>query len=213
MTGELSRLITRLTQTTRDAVSRIVRKRWGRRLRHERGAVSEQSAAYANVSVSVHDRDELDAGARALFATPYERLSREQREDLASLLPPAETFRESNTACIGLHEFVVDFLDKGQANPGSISGVAVGNGTAATAESDRSLTSRVETVGISRTRDDGATLFVSGFLDTTEANGYVLSELGAVAGDMLLNHSKIPTIEKTNQKTITVEITLTWSAA
>ena len=63
---------------------------------------------------------------------------------------------------------------------------------------------------------DARDLEFSAFIDTTEFNGEALDEVGVVnnpTDKRLYNHATINTVNKTNQKTVTVDGTLKFRSA
>jgi len=65
--------------------------------------------------------------------------------------------------------------------------------------------------------DNGKSLLASTFIDSTEANGNTLDELGLFSGDpasssnpevFLMNHATFSPVTKDNSKTVTFDVTL-----
>lgn len=130
-----------------------------------------------------------------------------------------------NTTVDDLHEYFVDNLDPdntgSEANV-SIQQLGLGNDDSAPATSDTDLTSRQYSEAVDDVVDNGASILASTFLDSGEANGFTIKEVGLYSGDpanlgssdvFLFNHSTIADINKTNSETVVIDVTLTFSAA
>ncbi|MWG34812.1 hypothetical protein [Halomarina oriensis] len=92
-----------------------------------------------------------------------------------------------------------------------MSEVAIGTGSTS-GESDTALASEVARTVVATTEPETPSVFVAGFFGSAEANGQDITEVGVYAGDWLLNHATFPAKSKDSQTTLTVEITLTFSA-
>lgn len=123
-----------------------------------------------------------------------------------------------------LHEYFVDNLDPGQSSAkDNVSSAWLGLGTdsaSGTATSDTDLNNRTYEETVTDHADNGKDLLASTFLDSTEGNGNTFNELGLFTGDpanlansdvFLINHSTFSDVVKDNSKTITFDVTLTFS--
>jgi len=116
----------------------------------------------------------------------------------------------------GLHEYIVDALDPDQSANLDATHLAAGTGTTQPASGNTSLNNEVFRVQTTDSSDNGTTLFTSTFLDTSEANGNALEEVGLItasSGGTLLNHSLIGTITKDDETTATIDVSLTFQPA
>lgn len=171
---------------------------------------------------AVPEWDDLSKREKYLVTEPPEKLDFEELDDdereLAEMeVEPVEENLDFNTTCVGLHEYIVDNLDPAQAVDKTASHLALGNdASVAPASSDTTLNNEVHREQVTDHADNGNELLASTFIDSTEANGYGLEELGiftASAGGDLLNHSTFTTVTKDNSKTVTFDVTLTFKAA
>lgn len=134
-------------------------------------------------------------------------------------LRPVATSTDTNTTCTGLHQFTVDALDASQPTPSSPDFLALGrDGTSPKSETDTVMDDHVDDVLVTSFTDEGSQVRITTFVDEGEANvdvdaGETLSECGLVAPDGLHNHSALSTnYAKDNTKTLTIEVTLSFSA-
>lgn len=176
-------------------------------------AKAPQLTARENVHVRVHDIDEL----REAFPG-WDENPKWVKQRLARRVAPLDEQHHENTTCISLHEYLAENLHPATASNESASHLAVGTGTTQPASGDGSLESEVYRVATTDDAVNGGELFTSTFLDTSEANGNTLTEVGLVTDDgsgsnLLLNHSLISGIEKTSNTTATVDVTLRFEAA
>ena len=128
-----------------------------------------------------------------------------------------------NTTVRGLHEYLVDNLDPGQAVNESASYLAVGRDNTGPTTSDDALVDEVSRTEVTEAVDNGRDLTVSTFLDSTEANvdvdaGEELREAAlytdtAANGGVMLNRALITEIAKDSSKTATVDVELQFRAA
>lgn len=161
-----------------------------------------------NVEVSIHDIDDLRKEVPG-----WDSLSKLEKMEAARNVDAIEEDSASNTTCIGLHEYIVDNLDSNQSVNESVSHLAVGDNDTAPASGNVNLNNEVGRFSVTSVNDAGSLLDISTFLDTSEANGNTLKEIGltnqaTVSGDILFNHSTISDIVKTSNKTATIDVTL-----
>jgi hypothetical protein len=143
----------------------------------------------------------------------WDEYRKPRKRVLAAQTPAATLSIARNTTVDGLHESIVDFLDPNQSISLSASELALGDGTAAPASANISLNNEVLRIPVTDSADRGTSLFTSTFLDTSEANGQTLEEVGLVSsptGGTLLNHSLIDTIDKNDETTATIDVTLSF---
>jgi hypothetical protein len=171
--------------------------------------------------------DDLDDREKYLATTEYDDLLERGAVDgldehelvLAQLdLEATDEFVVFNTTCVGLHEILVDNLDPTQTSDEEAAYLSLGDdGALGTASGDTALNNEVFRKAVTDHADQGTTLLASTFVDSTEANGYTLDELGLFTSDtggtnVLLNHSTFASVTKDNTKTVTFDVTLSFSA-
>jgi hypothetical protein len=142
-------------------------------------------------------------------------------------------FEGGETRCItkgetsrtdSLHEYFVDNLDPDNTNTeANVSAGFLGLGTDAgsgTATSDTDLNNRTFEEPVTDVADNGKELLASTFLDSTEGNGNDFDELGLFSGDpanlenaevFLINHATFAAVTKDSTKTVTFDVTLSFS--
>jgi len=154
----------------------------------------------------------------------YDSLSREEKLELARSVEPVEEDTVYNVTTDRLHEYFVDNLDPDNSSPEanlSVEWLGLGtDGSAGTATSDTALNSRQYSEVVTDVADNGKDLLASTFLDSTEGNGSDFEELGLFTGDptnlsneevFLINHATFSSVTKDNTKTVTFDVTLTFS--
>lgn len=173
--------------------------------------VSSKQATYGDVRVAVHDRDPLERAASS-HGLEFDSLGKQERHELARGVAPTEVWETTNTTVKGLHEWIVDALHPGTTESAeTIEYLAVGtDGTTPTSD-DSSLGNEVYRVTNTDRENRGRDLRTSTFLDTTEANGNTLREVGLFtesSGGLMVNRALISEIVKNNRKTVTIDVTL-----
>lgn len=154
----------------------------------------------------------------------WDALSKEEKYKVATNVEPIESNVTYNVTTTGLHEYIVRNLDPGLTAPEdnvSVTYLALGtNGAGGTTVNDTDLNNRVYSETITDHADNGNELLASTFVDSTEANGETVDELGLFTGDptnianaevFMVNHSSFTAITKDSSKTVTFDVTLTFS--
>jgi len=183
----------------------------------ERVSASDQAAAggFGEVAVAVHDVATL----RRVYPG-WDAYPKHLRAWLARRAPPTDEQHFHNVQLNQLHRYLVDYFDRAQ--PGTperhFDEFAVGTDGGATAPTDTGLGDQVYQTTVAQSADEGRDLFVSGFLDSSEANGYTLREFAIVAVDRAGSASDVSAnralfddpVEKNNSKTVSVDATVGW---
>lgn len=171
------------------------------------------------IDTTVHS--EADLRARS---SEYDSLTKEEKMELARSVEPEYEETVYNVTTDALHEYFVDNLDPGNTNPeanitASWLGLGV-NGADDTATSDTDLNTRNYEETVTDVGDNGKDLLASTFVDSSEGNGNTFDEIGLFSGDpanlsqsdvFLLNHATFAGVTKDNTKTVTFDVTLTFS--
>jgi hypothetical protein len=173
------------------------------------------------IDTKVHDEAHLREAV-----DDYDSLSKKEKMELARDVEPVYEDTVYNVTTDSLHEYFVDNLDPGQTSAkDNVSAEWLGlgtNGSGGTATSDTDLNTRTYEETVTDVADNGKDLLASTFLDSTEANGNDFDELGLFTGDpanladadvFLINHATFSTVTKDNTKTVTFDVTLTFSDA
>lgn len=171
------------------------------------------------IDTTLHDVSELRDEC-----SNWDSLSEEEKLRVSRTVDPTETTRFYNVTTEELHKYFVRNLnavnDDVDANIDA-SIFALGNdGASGTSVTDTDLNNRVFNKTVTDHAENGTDLLASTFVDSGEANGYDLSELGLFSGDpanransdvFLINHTSFSSITKDNSKTITFDVTLSFS--
>jgi len=158
----------------------------------------------------------------------WKTFSKEEKLCATRNVTPEYSERSYNVTTAALHGYFVDNLDPGNTSPEaniSVSHMAIGDdGSSGTTVNDTDLNNRLYEETITDVADAGDSLLASTFIDSNEANqaGSIdYDEIGLFTGDpatapsddsvFLVNHSSFTPITKDNTKTITFDVTLTFS--
>jgi len=154
----------------------------------------------------------------------WERLSKSQKVKILRNNDAESSETVYNVTTDNLHEYFVDNLDPGQSSSqADITEIWVGLGTdsgSGTSTSDTDLNNRVYEEEISDVADNGKELLASAFIDSAEANGNVLNEIGLFSNDpsnlgdadtFLINHATFANVTKDSSKTVLFDVRLEFS--
>jgi hypothetical protein len=154
----------------------------------------------------------------------YDSLSKDEKMELARSVEPDYEDTAYNVTTDSLHQYFVDNLDRGNtSSQANVNAEWLGlgiNGGGGTSTSDDDLNARTYEETITDVGDNGKDLIASTFLDSTEGNGNTFDEIGLFSGDpanlgqsdvFLLNHATFAGVTKDNTKTVTFDVTLTFS--
>lgn len=185
----------------------------------EHKAVQSGSGVTGRIEKKVHDVSNLRERA-----DDYDSLSKKEKHQLAQQVEPTEHETVYNVTTDRFHEYFVDNLDPGQSaakDNQTVDWMALGTDAASgTSTTDTDLNTRVYSETITDHADNGKDLLCSTFVDSTEANGNTLDEIGLYTGDpanlanadvFLLNHATFSAVTKDNSKTVTFDVTLSFS--
>jgi hypothetical protein len=173
------------------------------------------AGGFGEVAVAVHDVATLRRVYPGWGSYP-----KHLRAWLARRVQPTGEQQFHNVQLNQLHRYLVDHLDRSQ--PGTperhFDEFAVGTDGGATDPTDTGLGDQVYQTTVAQSVDEGRDLFVSGFLDSSEANGNTLREFGIVAvnragtaSDVYANRALFDDpVEKSNEKTVSVDATVGW---
>lgn len=143
----------------------------------------------------------------------------EAKELVSRLSGVVEASLAKNTTTLEMHEWLVSRTDPFGTTGTDMEQLAVGRSSDAVSENDTQLNDEVDRVDITSSNRETDTLRISTFLDKNDGNvdtgsGESLSEVGLFAGDFLLNHALLSNdIDKTNTKTATIDVLITYDAA
>lgn len=141
-------------------------------------------------------------------------------EQIAALedCEPVATQTDYNTTVEGMHTYFARDLNPNDSISADVTHLAVGDDDSVTpASTDASLNNEVFRKGVSTYTQVDNTIEASTVIDTGEANGNTFKEVGLFAGpnlgDRMWNHSIIASVQKDSSRTITLDITLTFTTA
>lgn len=121
------------------------------------------------------------------------------------------------------HEYLVDNLHPGVTTDANLDAAWMALGTdsaTGTGVTDTDLNTRVFEKSVTDHADNGTELLASTFISSTEANGNTLNEIGLFTGDpnnlsssdvFMINHATFSDVVKDDERTITFDVTLTFS--
>lgn len=171
------------------------------------------------------DRKTYDAEKLRNQHDDWDEMSKQERLDATRDVDPVDEETVYNVTTDRFHEYFVDNLDPDQTaskDDVSASWFALGTDSGVgTSTSDTDLNNRVYEETVTDHADNGKELLASTFIDSTEANGNPeFDELGLFSGDpsnlgnadvFLINHATFAPVDKDNTKTVTFDVTLTFS--
>jgi hypothetical protein len=154
----------------------------------------------------------------------WDSMSDGERLEAIRRVEPEESDTSYNVTVSRFHEYLVDNLDPDNTNSEanlSAAWMALGTDSASgTSVSDTDLNNRVFSKKVTDHADNGAELLASTFVSSTDANGQTLNEIGLYTGDpvnlgttgvFLINHATFSDVVKDENRTITFDVTLTFS--
>lgn len=166
------------------------------------------------VDVALYDVDELRDAVDG-----WDELGKAAKRAalLEADVEPVKQHSTTNTTVDDLHRYLVDNLDRDQDVNENATHLAVGTDDAAPTTADGALGNEVYRAALTDVIDNGTDLTTSTFLDSSEANGNTLREVGlytadAATGGILLNHALITEIPKDDTKTATIDVELQFQA-
>lgn len=153
----------------------------------------------------------------------WDELSAKEKLEATRGLEPEEEHTDYNTTVDGMHEYFAINLNPDETLEEDVTHLAVGDDDTSPATSNDELNNEVFRKEVTDHSQNGNELLASTFIESDEANGETLREVGLFAGgeepgdadfpDRMWNHSTISSIEKDNTRTITIDVTLTFDAA
>lgn len=154
----------------------------------------------------------------------WDSMSEKEKLSATRSIEPTDTEIVYNITTDELHEYFVANLDPDNTNPEanvSVGWLGLGvDAATGTATSDTDLNSRTYEEQVTDVADNGKELLASTFLDSTEGNGDDFDELGLFTENpsdltppesFLINHATFSPVTKDNSKTVTFDVTLTFS--
>jgi len=159
-----------------------------------------------NIQVQVHRIEQLrDAAA------DWEQLSRDERFAVTRDLSPVREYHSHNATTNVLHEDLVRAIDPKASASVEATHIALGTGDTPSSAGDTALDTEVFRNASTDRDNEGDSLALSLFVDTAEGNGNTLREVGTFdspSGGTMLNRSLIGPEQKTNEKTLTVNVAI-----
>ena len=154
--------------------------------------------------------------------SPPEELSEEAKLEWLRDHDPVDENIDYNTTLFGMHEYFAINLDPTQELEEDITHLAVGDDDTAPDSENEELNNEVFRKGVTDYSQNGNTILASTFIASDEANGNTFREVGLFAGgaepgdaeypERMWNHSTIADIAKDDTRTITIDVTLEFSA-
>ena len=177
----------------------------------------------AHSELTITGRVDTKAYSAETLPSNWHKLSDEEKLAATRDLEPDEEYTDYNTTVFGMHEYFAINLDATQTLEEDVTHLAVGDDDTAPATTNDTLNNEVFRKTVTDQTQTDNELLASTFIDSTEANGETLREVGLFAGglepgdadfpDRMWNHSTIAAIEKDDTRTITIDVTLTFTAA
>lgn len=165
---------------------------------------SETMGTSGNVSLKVYSVNDIPIYQR------WRQLDESLKLRVLDYYSPDRSLTTHNVTCVGLHETVATALNRSIPVDQQINTISVGSGGSTDPQvGDRELNNHVVDTDITEYQTNGTETTVRGLIDTNQANGSTLQEIGVrLANGKLANHALSESIEKTNSETVTVRIDL-----
>jgi len=153
----------------------------------------------------------------------WDEKTKEEKLKLTRDIEPERMETSYNVTTDRLHQYFVDNLDPDNSNTVanlSVSHLALGTDDTTPVTSNTDLNNRKYEEVVTDVADNGKNLLASTFLDSTEGNGNDFNEIGLYTGDpanltdnnvFMINHSTFAPVTKDNSKTVTFDVTLSFS--
>ena len=155
----------------------------------------------------------------------WDEMDDEEKLQATRKVEPVDQDTVYNVTTDALHEYFVRNLDPDNTDADAnldVGWLALGtDGGTGTATSDTDLNTRTYEETVTDVANNGKDLLASTFVDSTEGNGNDFDELGLFTGDpnnasgnsdiFMMNHATFSTVTKDNSKTVTFDVTLTFS--
>ena len=174
-------------------------------------------------TINITGRIDTKAYSAETLPDNWDELSDKDKLEATRDLEPDEENTDYNTTVFGMHEYFAINLDATQTLEEDVTHLAVGDTDTDAVSSNDTLNNEVFRKGVTDYAQTDNELLASTFIDSTEANDNTLREVGLFAGglepgdagfpDRMWNHSTIAAIEKDDTRTITIDVTLTFTAA
>lgn len=170
------------------------------------------------------DRKVYDTGDLLQQHDGWREMDDTERLEATRLTDPIDQETVYNVTVDRFHQYFVDNLDPSQTGAdANVEPTWLGLGDDAasgTSTTDTDLNNRLFEKQVTDHTDNGKELLASTFIGSSEANGNTFDELGLFTGDpsnlansdvFLVNHATFSAITKDNTKTVTFDVTLTFS--
>ena len=174
-------------------------------------------------TISVTGRIDTRAYSAETLPNNWDELSDKEKLEATRDLEPDEENTDYNTTVFGMHEYFAINLDPTQTLEEDVTHLAIGDDDTAPSETNDTLNNEVFRKSVTDHSQTDNELLASTFIESDEANDETFREVGLFAGgeepgddefpDRMWNHSTIASIEKDNTRTITIDVTLTFTAA
>ena len=174
-------------------------------------------------TINITGRIDTKAYSAETLPDNWDELSDKEKLEATRDLEADEEHTDYNTTVFGMHEYFAINLDPTQTLEEDVTYLAIGDDDTAPSVGNDALNNEVfrkEVTDYSQTDNE---LLASTFIESDEANDETFREVGLFAGgeepgddefpDRMWNHSTIASIEKDNTRTITIDVTLTFTAA
>lgn len=153
----------------------------------------------------------------------WDEMSESEKLEASRSVEPVDSDTVYNVTTDLFHEYFVDNLDPANTNPEAnvkATWLSLGTDDTAPVTSNTDLNNRTYEESVTDHADNGKELLASTFIDSTEGNNNTFNELGLWTGDpansanadvFLINHATFSPVTKDNSKTVTFDVTLTFS--
>ena len=170
----------------------------------------------ADSGLSVSGRIDTKTYNEESLPVGWDKMSDKEKLSALNGVEADEEQTDYNTTVFGMHEYFAQELDPTQTVSEDVTHLAVGDDDTDPNVNNDTLNNEIFRKEVTDHSQNGEEILASTFIDTDEGNGQTFREVGLFAGpdttDVMWNHSTIAAIEKDSTRTITVDVTLSFSA-
>lgn len=170
-----------------------------------------------NSNLTVSGRIDIKEYDEEQLSDDWDSLSDSEKLSYLRETEPVNETTDYNTTVDGMHEYFAANIDPSQTLQAATTHLAIGNDNTAPSSTNSTLNNEIFRKQVTDHTQNGNEILASTFVDSNEANGTTFREVGLFAGpnatDRMWNHATIADISKDSSRTITIDVTLTFTAA
>lgn len=175
-----------------------------------RQTITDGVSCRGHVTATLHAVDDLRTAC-----PEWDSLSKRQQLRVARGVQPVAESDTKNITKDALHTLLGDLLNPDTSDSTTASHLAIGDDGGSGTSATGGLNNELARIPVTDAIDNGKTLTLAGFFDSTEANsGGDIDEGGTVtaaSGGSFLNQGTFAALSKSSSNTLTLTVDLSWS--